>query len=75
MQPSRLLPSEPPNAALSTAILESPAGILGVYRPRDESRNKDCKTERDINSALNFLKNDNYALWQGLSNTLRYRQI
>jgi len=28
------------------------------------------KTERDINSALNFLKNDNYALWQGLSNTL-----
>lgn len=24
------------------------------------------KLERDINSALNFLKNDNYALWQGL---------
>lgn len=24
------------------------------------------KIERDINSALNFLKNDNYALWQGL---------
>ncbi len=24
------------------------------------------KVERDINSVLNFLKNDNYALWQGL---------
>ena len=38
-------------------------------------RGYDCpkcgfKTDRDINSALNFLKNDNYALWQGLSNTL-----
>jgi len=28
------------------------------------------RVERDINSVLNFLKNDNYALWQGLSDKL-----
>ncbi|WP_407080287.1 zinc ribbon domain-containing protein [Candidatus Contubernalis alkalaceticus] len=28
------------------------------------------KVERDINSVLNFLKNDNYAMWHGLGEVL-----